>query len=108
MHSTLIIAINLAYCIIAYIIIWKVDLPVFRNSLLAMPSATVFLASVFFTIGLLAFDIPLGVLGGDKPSTVAKMKDVWWGLPLVFFVIFILALCLELFLSRIKKFIYRR
>jgi hypothetical protein len=108
MNNSLVVALNLLCVIAANIIIWRINLPILRDSLLAMPSAAVFLASVFFTIGLLAFDIPLGILGANNPSTIEKMKDYWWGLPLVFFVIFIISLCVEIVFSRLKKVITLR
>lgn len=70
--------------------------------------AALFISSVFFVMGLLAFDIPLAILGGNNPETIQRMKEVWWAFPFIFLTALVLSLNFRVIRSYIKGELKKR
>lgn len=95
MENWLAILINLSYIAVAYYILYLCKFPLLKLGSSTHTWAVLFLTSIFFTIGLLLFDIPLGFWGGNNPNSIQRMKEDWLFLPLGFFILFLVSLGLK-------------
>jgi hypothetical protein len=95
--------INLVYVLSAFAIVRRLDLPVLRGSVHAYAWAVVFVASVFFAIGLLLFNIPFGFFGMSSPQAAQRSREIWWVAPLFPFTCFIAILGLRILILRSRR-----
>jgi len=103
MNDFLVIAINVSYLIVGNLIVDKLNLEFLgKRGTWTNSCATLFIASIFFTIGLLFFDIPLGILGGNDAYSVQRMKEFWWFYPSGLFVICVLSLNLRCIFAYVR------
>ena len=100
MDNWLAILINLSYITAAYCILYLCKFPLLKLGSSSHTWAVLFLTSVFFTIGLSLFDIPLGFWGGNNPHSIQRMKEDWWFFPLGFFILFLISLGLKMLIER--------
>ncbi len=83
------VVVNIAYIVLSFLVLRFLKIKSKIKSSYAYISLELFVASVFFTIGLLLFNIPLVVFGANNPETVERMKEAWYGIPSVFFGMFL-------------------
>jgi hypothetical protein len=95
--------INLVYFFSAFAILKRLNLTILRDSLLTDAWAGIFIASVFFTIGLLLFNIPFAFFGMGTPQATQSIKEIWWVAPLFPFTCLIISLTLRVLILRRKK-----
>ena len=100
MNDYLAMAINIAYLVAAYMILRKLQFSFIVFGTWTASWATLFIGSIFFTIGLLLFDVPLGFWGGNNPHSIQRMKEDWWFFPLGFFILFLISLGLKTLIER--------
>jgi ABC-type Fe3+ transport system permease subunit len=82
MHDWIAMAINVAYIIFSFYLLNKLRLSnVFPLGSWTHALAVIFLVSVFFQIGLMLFDIPIGFFGMNNPHTIGSLKEKWWAAP---------------------------
>jgi hypothetical protein len=95
--------INLVYFFSAFAILKRLNLPIIRDSFLTDAWAGIFIASVFFTIGLLLFNIPFAFFGMGTPQATQSIKEIWWVAPVASSVGLIISLGLRTLILKIKK-----
>lgn len=83
------LVVNIAYIVVSFFVLRFLKIKSIIKNSYAYISLEFFVASIFFTIGLLLFNIPLVVFGANNPETVERMKETWYGIPLVFFGMFL-------------------
>jgi hypothetical protein len=103
MSDTTAIVINVLYLLVAYGILRLLKLPFIRFGTWTSSWATLFLGSVFFTIGLLVFDVPFAFFGGNNPYSTQRLKEDWWAFPLTFLVAFLISLTMKTLIEHSRK-----
>jgi hypothetical protein len=103
MNDITIKLINLSYLFLSFFIIKRLDLPILRGSIHTYAWAVIFIASVFFALGLLLFNIPLGFFGMSSPQALERIKEIWWVAPLFPFTCLIISLTLRVLILKIKQ-----
>lgn len=81
MHNWIVMIINVSYMLLAYIVFRTFKPKFLDGAHLSLIAAELFLVSIFFQIGLLLFDIPIGFFGMNNPHTIASLKEKWWAAP---------------------------
>jgi len=95
MSDLLVTVINISYLIIGNYTIDKLNLRFTgERGTWSNTCATLFIASIFFVIGLLLFDIPLAFFGYNTPEGIQWLKSVWWFYPLASFIALLISLAL--------------
>lgn len=102
MNNFVVIFINLSCAVSAYWILHR-----FKFSFMKLGSSThtwaaLFLASIFFTIGLLLFDIPFGFFGMNNPQTTQWLQTYWWFMPSTIFMFFLISFSLKLIVDCLR------
>ena len=81
--------INVLYLAAAQLILNRLKLKVFKNT-------------IFFVIGLLLFDIPLAFFGYNTPEGIQWLKSIWWFYPLGSFIALVVSLALRSIFAYIR------
>lgn len=96
MNNYLAMAINVAYVVLAFWFLGKLNLKFIGNKASwTYGWAGMFITFTFFIIGLLLFDIPCGFWGCNNPDTIQRMKEVGWFIPSLAFLFFLTSLSLK-------------
>lgn len=101
MNDTLIVIINILYIIGAQILLNKIDLWVFRKTTWSYAWATLFIASMFYALGLFLLDIPFMLSARDYES-IQMAKKEWWLFSLATFGALVMTLGFRVILSYVR------
>ena len=82
MHDWIAMTINVGYILLSFCVLKKLRLSnIFPVGSWTHAISVIFLVSIFFQIGLMLFDIPIGFFGMNNPHTIASLKEKWWAAP---------------------------
>lgn len=81
MNDWIAMTINVGYMGVAYLIFRALKPKFLCEAPVSLIAAELLLASIFFQIGLIVFNIPIGFFGMNNPYTIESLKDKWWAAP---------------------------